>query len=85
MLPTDLDPTVVSRSPSPGIKKSFSRVSALIDAEIAAGIAPANIVLGGFSQGGALALYTGLRLKEKKVGRPGLCVQCYLTFYERTD
>ncbi len=50
-----------------GIKKSFSRISALIEAEINSGIPPANIVLGGFSQGGALALYTGLRLKEKRV------------------
>ena len=42
-----------------GIKKSADLVEGLIKAEIDAGIAPKNIVIGGFSQGGALALYTG--------------------------
>lgn len=55
-----------------GIKKSADLVERLIKAEIDAGIAPSNIVIGGFSQGGALALYTGeetaqVRLLEKRM------------------
>ena len=46
-----------------GIKKSADLVESLIKAEIDAGIAPKNIVIGGFSQGGALALYTGKDLR----------------------
>jgi len=43
-----------------GIKESASRVEELIQAEIARGIPAGNILLAGFSQGGAIALYTGL-------------------------
>jgi predicted esterase len=40
---------------------SAARIHALIDAEVAKGVLPEHIVLGGFSQGGALSLYAGLR------------------------
>lgn len=43
-----------------GIKDSATHVNALIEAEIENGIAPQKIILAGFSQGGAIALYTGL-------------------------
>lgn len=39
-----------------------------IDAEIAGGIPADKIILAGFSQGGAIALYTGLRYPEKLAG-----------------
>ncbi len=42
------------------IATSVEQVQALITAEVSAGIAPANIVLAGFSQGGVIALATGL-------------------------
>lgn len=44
-----------------GIRASQSLVDALIAQEVAHGIAPHNIFLAGFSQGGAIALHTALR------------------------
>lgn len=46
---------------SEGIRTSQQAVEALIQREISRGIEPAHIVLAGFSQGGAIALHTGLR------------------------
>ncbi|MFK7856479.1 MAG: alpha/beta hydrolase [Granulosicoccus sp.] len=43
-----------------GIQESATHISALIDNEISKGIAASNIILAGFSQGGAIALYAGL-------------------------
>ena len=40
----------------------------LITAEVDSGIPPANIVLGGFSQGGAMTLLTGLTTERKLAG-----------------
>ena len=44
-----------------GIHDSQSLVAALITQEVAQGIAPRNIFLAGFSQGGVIALHTALR------------------------
>ena len=44
-----------------GIRASHSLVEELIAREVAQGIAPRNIFLAGFSQGGAIALHTALR------------------------
>ncbi len=43
-------------------------VHQLIDNEIAAGIAPNRIVVGGFSMGGALALYAALTYNKPLAG-----------------
>src|SRR5215213_1626610 len=50
-----------------GVRASQAAIEALIDREIGRGIAPEAIVLAGFSQGGAIALQTGLR-HSKKIG-----------------
>ena len=44
-----------------GIRASAAAVTALVDREVARGMAPERIVLAGFSQGGAVALHTALR------------------------
>jgi phospholipase/carboxylesterase len=44
-----------------GIRASQSLVEEIIASEVAHGIAPHNIFLAGFSQGGAIALHTALR------------------------
>jgi phospholipase/carboxylesterase len=44
-----------------GIRASQAAVTALIEAELARGIAASRLILAGFSQGGAIALHTGLR------------------------
>lgn len=51
-----------------GIHASQSAVEILISREKENGIKPENIVLAGFSQGGALALHTGLRYPDKLAG-----------------
>jgi phospholipase/carboxylesterase len=47
-----------------GVRRSQSQLEALIARERERGIAAGRIVLAGFSQGGAIALYTGLRHPE---------------------
>ena len=47
-----------------GIKQSQQSLVTIIEKEIAAGISSKRIILAGFSQGGAIALYTGLRLSS---------------------
>ena len=51
-----------------GIEESEKQIAALIQKEIDSGIAAKNILLVGFSQGGVLALHTGLRFPEKLAG-----------------
>jgi phospholipase/carboxylesterase len=51
-----------------GIAASARIVTAFMDREIAAGIASERIVLAGFSQGGAMALHTGLRFPQTLAG-----------------
>ena len=45
-----------------GIDESQARLAGLVKAELDAGIRRDRIVLAGFSQGGALSLYTGMQL-----------------------
>jgi phospholipase/carboxylesterase len=51
-----------------GIRDSQERLEALITREIERGISPSRIVVAGFSQGGAIALQTGLRSKQPLAG-----------------
>lgn len=50
-----------------GIKESASSIKGIIESEISAGISSERIILAGFSQGGAIAYYLGLRY-EKRLG-----------------
>ncbi|MGJ3493755.1 Carboxylesterase 2 [Piscirickettsia salmonis] len=51
-----------------GIKESYQQLLELINKEKERGICSDRIILAGFSQGGAIALYTATRLKEKVAG-----------------
>ena len=51
-----------------GIRASQAQIEALIARERTRGVAAARIVLAGFSQGGAIALHTGLRHAERLAG-----------------
>ena len=59
-----------------GIRASQVRITELIRRENERGVATAHIVLAGFSQGGAMALFAGPRYPEKLAGIMGL--SCYL-------
>ena len=55
-----------------GLQASSELVAALIYQEVARGIPADQILLGGFSQGGALSLYLGLRYPNRLAGIVGL-------------
>lgn len=59
-----------------GIRASAAAINALIRRESERGIATQRIVLAGFSQGGAMAIFTGTRATEKLAGIIGL--SCYM-------
>lgn len=67
----------------PGITESQKTLEALIDEQIAKGIASENIIIAGFSQGGAVAYYTGIRLKQKVGGV--LALSTYLPFAQNAE
>ncbi|MGB4812762.1 MAG: alpha/beta fold hydrolase [Methylophilaceae bacterium] len=60
--------TASSQEDEAGIKQSQQYINALIEKELARGITANRIVLAGFSQGGAIALYTALRYPQKLAG-----------------
>src|SRR5882672_9673870 len=68
VLGTDL----VLREDEAGLRQSQALVEALIERERARGIAASRIVLGGFSQGCAMTLMTGLRYHERLAGLLGM-------------
>lgn len=57
-----------SRQDEEGIAQSRAQIEQLIEHEIARGTPGERIVLAGFSQGGAIALHTGLRHSKKLAG-----------------
>lgn len=61
-----------SREDATGFDQSALRVKALLDIEKAKGIPADRMIVGGFSQGGALAMHVALRYPEKLAG----CVGC---------
>ena len=65
-----------SQQDEAGIRASDAAIRALIHREAERGIAAERIALAGFSQGGAMALFTGTRYPERLAGIMGL--SCYL-------
>ena len=68
------------RQDADGIRVSQGRIEALIARERARGVSTQRIVLAGFSQGGAIALQTGLRHPERLAGI--LALSTYLPLAE---
>ena len=58
-----------NRADMPGVLESESAIHELIQKQIDSGIAANKIVLAGFSQGGVVSLFTGLRYPKKLVSR----------------
>ena len=63
-----------------GVRASQASVGQLIEREISRGIGADRIALAGFSQGGAVALQTGLRYPHKLAGV--MALSCYLPLAE---
>lgn len=53
-----------SQEEEPGIKQAEDNVKTLTDQEVKNGILSNRIILGGFSQGGALSLYTAVTMQQ---------------------
>ncbi len=64
----DISDSAIRREDEVGVRASQTQIEALIAREQARGIAAGRIVLAGFSQGGAIALQTGLRQPEALAG-----------------
>lgn len=56
------------RADEQGVRASEKQIGALIEREIKRGIPSKNILLAGFSQGGAMALHAALRYPQKLAG-----------------
>ena len=65
-----------------GVRRSQGHVAALLEREFARGISPRRTLLAGFSQGGAIALYAGLRSEQRLAGIVALST--YLIGGDRT-
>jgi phospholipase/carboxylesterase len=68
------------REDAEGIQESSRAIAALIGRERARGVPARRIVLAGFSQGGVMALHTGLRHPERLAGV--LALSCFLALPE---
>lgn len=66
-----------------GILRSADQVAALLDDQVARGVDPSRIVLAGFSQGGAIALFEGLRRTQPLAGIVALST--YLVLEDTID
>lgn len=64
-----------------GVYASERAITALVEREKQRGIPAERIVLAGFSQGGAMALHTGLRYPERLAGI--LALSCYIPLADR--
>ena len=66
----------VRREDGAGVREAQGWIEALIAREKARGVAAQHVVLAGFSQGGAMALHTGLRHPERLAGI--MALSCFL-------
>ncbi len=75
--------TDLHREDETGIVKSRAAIEQLIQQEITRGVPANRIVIAGYSQGGAMALYTGVRYTESLAGI--LALSCYLPMMNQHD
>ncbi|XP_046917875.2 acyl-protein thioesterase 1 [Dermatophagoides farinae] len=71
------------RVDEPGIERAKALVEGLISAEEKAGIPSNRILLGGFSQGGALALYSGLTYPKPLAGI--IALSCWIPLHDKLN
>ena len=75
------DDVGIRREDEAGVRESQARLEALIAREHARGIPSERVALAGFSQGGAMALHTGLRHAERLAGI--MALSCFLPLADR--
>ena len=72
---------LLRREDEKGIRASQQKVEALIEREVERSVPRSRIVLAGFSQGGAIALHTGLRQPQPLAAV--IALSCYLALADR--
>ena len=77
----DISDAAIRREDESGVRASQQRVDDLLDREVRRGIAGSKLVLAGFSQGGAIALHTGLRCARTLAGI--MALSCYLPLADK--
>ena len=77
------DVTFSHREDAAGIQESEQALKKLIEREIDRGIPSHRIILAGFSQGGAISLYTGIRCQQPLAGI--LALSTYLPILGASD
>lgn len=75
--------TLTDREDEAGIKASRQEIDAVVDAQLADGFRADQIILAGFSQGGAMALYTALHSSRPLAGV--ISLSGYLPLAARTQ
>ncbi|VAW98782.1 hypothetical protein MNBD_GAMMA23-1628 [hydrothermal vent metagenome] len=78
-------PRIDAEQDEKGMRHSAMQIIQLIEAEIERGIASENIVLAGFSQGGAIALHAGLRFNKTLAGIMALSTYLPLDTFVSTE
>ncbi len=71
--------TDLEREDERGIVLSQKHINQLINQEIQQGMPADKIILAGYSQGGAMALFTGIRFNQKLAGI--MALSCYLPLF----
>lgn len=74
---------ITDKEDLPGITQSRDTLEALIAEQVTQGVSSTHIVLAGFSQGGAVAYYTGIRSSHKLAGI--LALSTYLPFLRNAE
>jgi phospholipase/carboxylesterase len=77
----DISDAAIRREDERGVRASQALVEALIEREKRRGTAASHLVLAGFSQGGAIALHTGVRHPERIAGI--MALSCYLPLADK--
>jgi phospholipase/carboxylesterase len=77
----DISDAAIRREDERGVRASQLLVEALIEREKRRGTPAGRLVLAGFSQGGAIALQTGLRHPERLAGI--MALSCYLPLADK--
>jgi phospholipase/carboxylesterase len=72
----DVSDAAIRREDEAGVRASQALLEALIAQEKQRGTSANRVLLAGFSQGGAVALHTGLRYRERLAGI--MALSCYL-------
>lgn len=77
------DADLSNRADEAGVRASAEILQGLIEQELAKGLPSTRILLAGFSQGGAIALHTGLRFRQPLAGI--LALSTYLPLQDSAD